>query len=798
MITYLKKALNNPRERTIKKYQKIVNQINQLEPEIEKLSDQVLKEKTNQFKDLLQNGKTVDDIKVEAYAVVREAAKRVLGMRHFDVQLIGGLALLEGNIAEMPTGEGKTLVSSLPSYLRALEGKGIHVITVNEYLAKRDKEIIGQIHEFLGLTVGINLAEMTPYEKQEAYKADITYGIGTEFGFDYLRDHMILDSDQRVQRPYHYAIIDEVDSILIDEAKTPLVIAGKASLNSELFTICSQVVKRMKNETDYTYDIETKAVSFTEEGISKIEKTFSIDNLYDLEHQALYHYMIQMLRASVVFKKDVDYIIRDGKIELIDSFTGRVMDGRSLSDGLHQAIEAKEGLKLTEENKMQATITIQNYFRMYPILAGMTGTAKSEEKEFQKVYGMDVVQIPTNKPKHRVDMEDLVFETISQKYRALTIEVTSRHAKGQPILIGTTSIEQSEMVAEYLKQANLSFQLLNAKSVKQEVELISAAGQKNQITIATNMAGRGTDIQLGEGVEELGGLCVIGTERHESRRVDNQLKGRAGRQGDPGSSQFFISIEDEINQRFAGEQLEKLKKSLKTDSNGLILNKNIHEFVDRVQRLCEGSNFSAREYTLKLDDVVNEQRNIIYKNRDTILDAEDLFEFIIKTYRSLINYFKEEAFKLDELNEEKLEDLVHKAHLISVKEFDLDQEKIEIDQLKDDILSNLNESINILTEVHSNQPSLFGVVKYEILQTIDIYWNQHLEAMTRLKEGIGLRSYGQDDPIQIYQKEGLNVFTHTFYQIEEEICTIVSDLVKANLASEDDYDDEIEEVEIVD
>ncbi|MGE8203657.1 accessory Sec system translocase SecA2 [Heyndrickxia sp. NPDC080065] len=781
MISYLKKTINNPQERTIKKYQKVVDQINRLESEFEKLSDQELKEKTTYFKTLLANGKTVEDIKAEAFAVVREASKRILGMRHYDVQLIGGLALLEGNISEMPTGEGKTLVASLPSYLRALEGKGVHIITVNEYLAKRDKEINGQIHEFLGLKVRINLADMQPHEKQEAYAADITYGIGTEFGFDYLRDHMILDPDQRVQRPYHFAIIDEVDSILIDEAKTPLIIAGKASLNSELFTICAQIVKRLKSKVDYTFDLESKAVSYTEEGITKIENTFSIDNLYDLEHQALYHYMIQSLRAEVVFKKDVDYIVHDGKIELIDSFTGRVMEGRSLSDGLHQAIEAKEGLKLTEENKMQATITIQNYFRMYPILSGMTGTAKSEEKELQQVYGMDVVQIPTNKPKQRIDKDDLVFETIVQKYEAMTKEVAFRHANGQPVLIGTTSIEQSETVAEYLKKAKLPFQLLNAKSVEQEVELISVAGQKNQITIATNMAGRGTDILLGEGVAELGGLCVIGTERHESRRVDNQLKGRAGRQGDPGSSQFFISIEDELIQRFGFEQLEKLRKSLRMDENGLILNKNIHEFIDRVQRLCEGSNFSAREFTLKLDDVVNEQRNIVYKNRDTILETDHLFDYIQKTYENLIDFYKQEFFSKDELSEEQLEDLLYKVQLVSTIEFDADNLEKDIDDFKNFLMTCLDQSLQMLKENHESDSTFFHEIKYEMLQTIDMYWNEHLEAMTRLKEGIGLRSYSQDDPIQIYQKEGLQEFTNTYYQIEEDICIIVSEHVKASL-----------------
>lgn len=772
--------LNKTQERKIKKYQKFVTEINRLEIEFEQLSDQELKQKTTYFKELLSNGKTIEDIKVEAFATVREASKRTLGMRHFDVQLIGGLALLEGNISEMPTGEGKSLVASLPSYVRALEGKGVHVITVNEYLAMRDKEQIGQIHEFLGLTVGINLTEMSPDEKQEAYQADITYGIGTEFGFDYLRDHMILDEELKVQRPYHFAIIDEVDSILIDEAKTPLIIANKASLYSKLFSVCSKVVRRMEIDVDYTIDLETRTAFFTEEGINKIEKAFSIDNLYDLKHQVLYHYMIQSLYAEVIFKKDVDYIVHEGKIELIDSFTGRVLEGRSLSDGLHQAIEAKEGLELTEENKMQATITIQNYFRMYPILSGMTGTAKLEEKEFQQVYGMDVIQIPTNKPKQRIDLEDLIFATIPQKYEALTKEVLKRHATGQPILIGTTSIEQSEMVAKYLEQANLPYNLLNAKSVEQEVDLISKAGQKNQITIATNMAGRGTDIVLGPGVAELGGLCVLGTERHESRRVDDQLKGRAGRQGDPGVSQFFISIEDVITERFAAEQLKKMKKSLKTNSDGLILNRKIHEIINRAQRLCEGSNYSAREYTLKLDDVVNEQRNIIYKNRDMILESTDVFDFIIKTYRSLIDYYKQNYTGNDVLTNEKIEDLMHKAQLISVKEFDT-AEIIEPNEFINVFLLHLEESIEKLKEIYQSEPNFLLDVKYDILHAMDMYWTQHLESMTRLKEGIGLRGYSQEDPIQIYQKESLKIFTETFYLIEEEICTIVSDHVKTFL-----------------
>ncbi|KYD16936.1 hypothetical protein B4119_3634 [Parageobacillus caldoxylosilyticus] len=476
MLSLLKKTIGDASERRLRKYRQLVEQINQLEPQMEKLTNEELRAKTEYFKEQLALGKSVGDIKVEAFAVVREAAKRVLGMRHFDVQLMGGLVLAEGNIAEMATGEGKTLVASLPSYLRALEGKGVHVITVNDYLAKRDRNLIGQIHEFLGLTVGLNLPMMSPSEKKKAYQADITYGIGTEFGFDYLRDNMVYDLSDKVQRPYHYAIIDEIDSVLIDEAKTPLIIAGKTRSSSELHYIAARLVKRFERDVDYIYDEEMKTTNLTEKGIEKVEKAFGIDNLYDLQHQILYHYVIQALRAHVIFKRDVDYIVRDGKVMLVDMFTGRVMEGRSLSDGLHQAIEAKEGLEITEENKTQASITIQNYFRMYPILSGMTGTAKTEEKEFQHVYGMDVIPIPTNRPKIRVDMPDNVYMTRHDKYVAVAKEVKRRHEKGQPVLIGTTSILQSEEVAKYLDKENLPYELLNAKTVEQEAEVIAKAG----------------------------------------------------------------------------------------------------------------------------------------------------------------------------------------------------------------------------------------------------------------------------------------------------------------------------------
>jgi preprotein translocase subunit SecA len=788
MLSYIKKFMSND-ERRLKNYYKIVARINELEHEFASLSDEELKEKTTYFKKQLEDGKTVFDIQAEAFAVVREAAKRVLGMRHFDVQLIGGLVLTEGNIAEMPTGEGKTLVASLPSYLRALEGKGVHVITVNEYLAKRDRELIGQIHEFLGLTVGLNLPMMDPAEKKKAYQADITYGIGSEFGFDYLRDNMVYDVSQRVQRPFHYAIIDEIDSVLIDEAKTPLIIAGKTGVSSELSYLCARIVKTFKRDVDYYYDEETKATNLTEEGISKIEKGFGIDNLYDLKHQTLYHYVIQALRAHVLFKRDVDYIVKDGKVLLIDMFTGRPMEGRSLSNGLHQAIEAKEGLELTEENKTQASITIQNYFRLYPILSGMTGTAKTEENEFQTLYNMDVVQIPTNKPVIRIDEPDKVFLTIDQKYKAVAKEAKRVHATGQPILIGTTSILQSEKVAEYLRKEGLPFQLLNAKTIEQEVQLISLAGQKGQITIATNMAGRGTDIMLGEGVAELGGLFVLGTERHESRRIDNQLKGRAGRQGDPGRSQFFISLEDDMFRRFAKEEVEKLKKKLKTDEDGLILNKDIHEFVDRVQRICEGSNFSIREYNLKLDNVMNDQRNTIYELRNNILETSDALSIVTKMLRSYVPFEIEQSCPTDLLPEEwNMEELLAKLNeaIVLPAAIELPERIEDIEDVKNAVIPSLEQYLTQLQNF-SNDASLQNQLQKYLLSVVDHHWLNHLDAMERLKEGIGLRYYSQEDPIRQFQREGLELFTHMYYEIERDACRQLARLVADKiLQSKDD------------
>jgi preprotein translocase subunit SecA len=779
MLSLLKKTIGDVNERRLKKYRKLVEQINALEPQIEKLTDQELQAKTVYFKEQLASGKSIDDIKVEAFAVVREAAKRILGMRHFDVQLIGGLVLAEGNIAEMATGEGKTLVASLPSYLRALEGKGVHVITVNDYLAKRDRNLIGQIHEFLGLTVGLNLPMMSPEEKRQAYQADITYGIGTEFGFDYLRDNMVYQLSDKVQRPYHYAIIDEIDSVLIDEAKTPLIIAGKMQSSPELHYIAARLAKRFQRDVDYTYDEETKATSLTDTGIEKVEKAFGVDNLYDLQHQTLYHYVIQALRAHVIFERDVDYIVRDGKVLLVDMFTGRIMEGRTLSDGLHQAIEAKEGLEITEENKTQASITIQNYFRMYPILSGMTGTAKTEEKEFQHVYGMDVISIPTNRPKIRVDLPDNVYATKHDKYVAVVKEVKKRHEKGQPVLIGTTSILQSEKLAEYLDQENLPYELLNAKTVEQEAELIAQAGQRGRITIATNMAGRGTDIILGEGVAELGGLHVIGTERHESRRIDNQLKGRAGRQGDPGSSQFFISLEDDMFRRFAKEETEKLKQKLKTDETGRILNKDIHEFVDKVQRIVEGANFSMREYNLKLDDVINEQRNVVYHIRDKVLKENDRLALIIPMIQSACNQLIEKYCSEEQIPEEwDLEALAAElSNLMYPEQISFTRPLEDMDEVKEQVNRVLDSYIHHL-ENWKEHEELQTTLKQVMLITIDQNWIKHLENMTRLKEGIGMRYYQQEDPMRLYQKEGFELFTMMYNTIEREISFHLSQLIR--------------------
>ncbi|MFC7062452.1 accessory Sec system translocase SecA2 [Halobacillus seohaensis] len=771
MIDSIKKIFPEKSERQLKKYYKTVTSINTIETSLSELSDEQLQLKTEEFKNALTNGKSVYDIRNEAFAVVREAAKRVLGMRHFDVQLIGGLVLTDGDISEMATGEGKTLVATLASYLIALEGKGVHVITVNEYLAKRDFETMGPLHQFLGLAVGLNIPNISNAQKKQAYQADITYGIGTEFGFDFLRDNMVRDLSQIVQRPYHYAIIDEVDSVLIDEAKTPLIIAGKMMASANLHKVGATVAKSFKEDSDFQFDRESKTVSLTDDGVTKIERAFGIDNLFDLEHQTLYHYMIQSVRAHVLFERDVDYIIDENEIKLIDMFTGRLMEGRTMSDGLHQAIEAKEGLEITEENKSQASVTIQNYFRMYPKLSGMTGTAKTEEKEFQSVYGMDVIQVPTNKPIAREDRPDKVFMTKENKYAEVVRETKETHATGQPVLIGTTSILQSDKIAQYLDEAGLTYELLNAKSVEQEIKLISLAGQKDNITIATNMAGRGTDIVLGEGVAELGGLHVVGTERHEARRIDNQLKGRSGRQGDPGSSQFIISIEDDMIDRFAKSERERKMKSLKTNSSGKILNTDIHKFIDTVQKISEGSNYNIREFTLKLDDVVNDQRQVVYELRDLLLKEQDVISILSPMIDGYFDQLIEkhctetivpENWPLDIIQSELRRVAPHIEVNVAEKKFETTEELRTYVQA---VAKAYQEELKHWT----NHNLLQKLITEGSLSVLDSLWIKHLEAMTRLKEGVGIRQYQQEDPLRLYQNDGYSIFEHTFFQIKKEM-----------------------------
>jgi preprotein translocase subunit SecA len=780
MINFFKKIVGADGQKHLKKYYQIVDQINALEPKYEVLTDDELLNKTVYFKEQLATGLSIFDIQVEAFATVREAAKRVLNMRHYDVQLIGGLVLAEGNIAEMPTGEGKTLVASLPSYLRALEGRGVHVITVNEYLARRDFEQIGKIHEFLGLSVGLNLPMMEPDSKQLAYLADITYGVGTEFGFDHLRDNMVYETNQRVQRPYHYAIIDEVDSVLIDEAKTPLIIAGKTGVSSELSYLCARVVKNFVLDEDFHFDVETHTTNLTEEGIAKIEQGFSVENLYELEHQTLYHYVIQALRARVMFKRDVDYIVKDGQVMLIDMFTGRPMEGRSLSNGLHQAIEAKEGLEVTEENKTQASVTIQNYFRLYPVLSGMTGTAKTEEKEFQELYGMDVIQIPTNRPVIRQDLKDYIFNTIDQKYKAVAMEAKRVNATGQPLLIGTTSILQSEKVAKYLADEGLSFELLNAKSIEQEIDLITRAGKKGQITIATNMAGRGTDIRLGDGVSELGGLYVLGTERHESRRIDNQLKGRSGRQGDPGKSRFFISLEDEMFRRFAKEEQIKLISTLSDniDTNGLITSKKAQEFVERTQRICEGSSFSQREYNLKLDNIINEQRKTIYNLRNRVLEEVDMIPIVTPMIETYVNQLIEEKCHDDKnIAEWDLKGLeLELVKIFADRDVTFPDSMVSKEDLREFIVPTLGNYLESLVD-HKGDESFQLILKRVLIAYIDIHWLDHIDAMERLKEGVVLRNYSQEDPMRQYEREGLELFIIMYERIERDIARETSKLL---------------------
>jgi preprotein translocase subunit SecA len=772
--------------RTAKRFKKSIEKINKLEEIYQKLNDIDLKNQTIKFKEALENGRSLDSIKEEAFAAVREAAYRVLGLRAYDVQLIGGLSLLNNEIAEMQTGEGKTLVAAFPSYVKALEGKGVHVITVNEYLAKRDYETIGKIHDFLGLTVGLNISQMDTAVKQQAYHCDITYGTGSEFGFDYLRDNMVQDISQRVQRPLNFALIDEVDSILIDEAKTPLIIASKSNESANLFKVTARVIEQFSEDVDYNLEINTKQVFLTDEGSNKIERAFGIENLYDAEHQLLNHFVNQSLKAQVIMRKDIDYIIRDGKIMLVDQFTGRVMEGRSYSNGLHQAIEAKENVEITEENQTFATITIQNYFQLYRSLSGLTGTALTDKDEFFQTYGLSVSVIPTNRERQRMDLDDLVFETMEQKYTKIIDMVNELYIEKRPVLIGTTSIEQSEKLSAGLKKAKLPHQLLNAKSEEQEAELISNAGKKGMITIATNMAGRGTDIVLDEKVKKTGGLFILGTERHESRRIDNQLRGRAGRQGDPGTTQFVISLEDELFNLYDQELLENWKKKVKTDATGIVLSPKAGKYITTVQQAIESIHFSSRSHMLKLESVIERQRETIYKLRNELLESDNIRERLEETLLSTGLHIIEQECPEDLVPEEwNLEQLVSQLNDI------LPFNPFHIDELKSkenyEIESAFREKARLAFEQEElQQLCMSEQVKGVYLQTLDRNWITHLDNMQNLKEGINLLSYGQEDPNRAFEKDGFALFQEMAFRLNREILNRIKLLLQMDFEKNPD------------
>ncbi|MEK4873513.1 preprotein translocase subunit SecA [Bacillus sp. FSL W8-0102] len=758
-------------KREVKRLKKMADQIDALSSEMEKLSDDQLRAKTEEFKQRHQNGESLDDLLIEAFAVVREGARRVLGLYPYKVQLMGGIALHEGNIAEMKTGEGKTLTATMPVYLNALAGKGVHVVTVNEYLASRDAKEMGKLYEFLGLTVGLNLNSMSKEEKKEAYQADITYGTNNEFGFDYLRDNMVLYKEDKVQRPLYYAVIDEVDSILIDEARTPLIISGQAEKSTQLYIQANAFVKTLKRDEDYTYDEKTKAVLLTEEGINKAEKYFGIDNLFDLKHVTLNHHISQALKAHVSMHRDVDYVVQDGEIVIVDQFTGRLMKGRRYSDGLHQAIEAKEGLKIQNESMTLATITFQNYFRMYAKLAGMTGTAKTEEEEFRNIYNMRVIVIPTNKPVIREDRPDLIYATMEGKFRAVVEDIYQRHMTGQPVLVGTVAIETSELLSKMLTKKGVRHNVLNAKNHQREAEIIAHAGEKGAVTIATNMAGRGTDIKLGEGVSELGGLAVIGTERHESRRIDNQLRGRSGRQGDPGVTQFYLSMEDELMRRFGSDNLKNMMSRLGMDDSQPIQSKMVTRAVESAQKRVEGNNFDARKRLLEYDDVLRQQREIIYKQRDEVLESDNLRSIIENMIRSVLErVVQSHASTAEDEEQWNLQGIVDYVNANLLPEGDVTVEDLlgkEPDEMVDLIFSKVQKRYDEKEESLSKE-QMREFEKVILLRAVDSKWMDHIDAMEQLREGIHLRAYGQIDPLREYQNEGYQMFELMIEAIEEE------------------------------
>lgn len=771
MFDFIQRLIGNNSAREIKKMRTIVDEINGLEPSFSSLSDSSLAAKTQEFKKRLADGETLDDILPEAFAVVREASKRVLGMRHFDVQLIGGITLHRGNIAEMRTGEGKTLVATLPVYLNALTGKGVHVVTVNDYLAKRDSEWMGKLYRALGLSVGLIVANLDYNQRKLAYASDITYGTNNEFGFDYLRDNMVIHAEQMVQRPLNYAIVDEVDSILIDEARTPLIISGPGERSTDSYYTLAKVVPQLVAGEDYTIDEKQKTIAPTESGIAKVEKMLKIENLYDSANLELNHLLNASLRAYAMMHRDKDYVVKDGQVVIVDEFTGRLMFGRRYSDGLHQAIEAKEGLKVEHESQTLASITFQNYFRMYDKLAGMTGTAKTEEQEFNNIYGLEVYEIPPNRPLLRKDLPDLIFKTKKAKYKAVVKDVVERHKKGQPVLVGTTSITQSEQLSDMLLKSGVPHNVLNAKHHEKEAEIVANAGQRGMVTIATNMAGRGTDISLGEGVAELGGLHILGTERHESRRIDNQLRGRSGRQGDPGSSQFFLSLEDDLMRIFGADNISGMMDKLGMEEDEPIEHSLITKSIERAQKKVENHNFNIRKYILEYDDVMNQQREVLYDQRRKILGNDSLRDTIMEMVDSLVikamNQYADEKLYPEEWDYEGL--------LKHLELFFLEPGQLTVAEMEDLGRGELQERLlDIAHEEYNKREQLIGeanmreLEKAVMLKVVDSKWMEHLDSMDMLREGIGLRAYGQKNPLVEYKFEAYDMFEAMIEAIQED------------------------------
>ena len=754
----------------MKKFTVLADKVMALDEEYSKLTDTELQKKTEEFKNRLRDGETLDDILVEAFATAREAAFRVIGEKHFYVQILGGLAIHFGNIAEMKTGEGKTLTSVLPAYLNALTGEGVHIITVNEYLATRDADWMGKIHEFLGLTVGVNTRDLTPKEKQEAYNCDILYSTNNEIGFDYLRDNMVVRKEDRVQRKLNFAIIDEVDSVLIDEARTPLIISGGEMRSANLYIDADRFAKSLKDEKDFIYDEKTKSVNLTDQGSEKAEKTFNISNLYEIENAGLLHYINQALRANYSMKRDVDYVVQDDEVVIVDQFTGRLMKGRAYSDGLHQAIEAKEGVTINQETKTLATITFQNLFRMYKKLSGMTGTAKTEEEEFRNIYNMYVIEIPTNKPVIRIDAPDLVYATKEAKYKAIINFVKERYEKGQPVLIGTIAIETSELISSLLKQAKIPHEVLNAKNHAREAEIISKIGLNKSVTIATNMAGRGTDIKLSDEIRNLGGLCVVGTERHESRRIDNQLRGRSGRQGDPGYTQFFVSMKDDLMVRFGSDRIGEMMKNMGLGDQA-IQSKTFTKSIGTAQKRVEGNNFDIRKQLLQYDDVMNNQREIIYEKRNTILDSDSIHEMVLSSFRhhveDLVNSHLAPEGMLTDADLTEIVDFANENLLRKdIKKKDIEGITPEevIDKIAKQVISEYEEKIKDIPQEISEE-----FEKVITLQVVDNYWMEHINTMSHLREGIHLRGYAQEDPLRAYTMEGFELFDSMLQKIDKDI-----------------------------